>query len=533
MAVNGGAGNPISFSEIRDFYGDDKDQPVSLSEYNRGGNLVPQTFAGSQTATQNTDITYSNNQATFDDFQVNKSTGTTYSQGSPGSRVLRLSVANGVAFVGAVGSYNVVESDALIFISGTGIRNEGQDVFSTSGTFSTTGVIVDNSSYYMQRIYPGPAYQSGDQNNFSGAAYGGWMGGSPCSTGTVTATSDSHNNGGQIVIYSARRTATTTFDVTLQNTSSTSTYTLTDDSTGTETVYSPGESQPILNDELSEGWLVAYDKVTGSGAGSAGDINVSMVGTFINGSIESAADLLGGGGSSTAPQRMLFNRQAGSTIVNGDRQYGSGSFNFGGDFRSYTVTAADCAIAIEVGVGSGSGGDPPDTPSSNTLTYRINNGSDQTASASGFSTRVCAVQFHGPATPNSTIFTQGGIPQPTQTLAAGDVILLKFLTEETIPGSVRVRRRSQSYITRFTNSSGSETYTLEGGSGKTTGIPSGSIDLNPSGTRDAQTTSSSSPSWEIHFDTSSGNCNTNIPTTVSAGNPINMDLFNAPGTPVG
>ena len=91
MAVNGGAGNPISFSEIRDFYGDDPNQPVSLSEYNRGGTLVPQTFAGSQTVTQNTDVSYSNNTAIFDDFQVDRSTGTTYSQGSPGSRVLRTS----------------------------------------------------------------------------------------------------------------------------------------------------------------------------------------------------------------------------------------------------------------------------------------------------------------------------------------------------------------------------------------------------------------------------------------------------------
>ena len=63
MAVNGGAGNPISFSELRDFYGDDPNQPVSLSEYNRGGDLVPQTFAGSQTVTQNTDVSYSNNTA--------------------------------------------------------------------------------------------------------------------------------------------------------------------------------------------------------------------------------------------------------------------------------------------------------------------------------------------------------------------------------------------------------------------------------------------------------------------------------------
>lgn len=502
MGVGDGAGNPISFSDIRDFYGDEKDEPVSLSEYNRGGNLVPQTFAGSQTATQNTNITYSNNQATFDDFQVNKSTGITYSQGSPGSRVLRVSVSNGVAFVGAVGSYNVVASDALIFINGTGIRNEGQDVFSTSGTFSTTGVIVDNSSYYQTRIYPGPAYQSGDQNNFSGGSYGGYMGGSPCSTGTVTATSDSHNNGGQIIIYSARRTATTTFDVTLQNTSSTSTYTLTDGSTGTETVYSPNETSTILNDQLSEGWLVAYDKVTGAGAGSAGDIDVSVATVFTGGLVP----------SSGATQRVHSNVTSGSTVS-----------------VTYTVTADDAAIFMNGGgLRETPGGDAPAGQTEPTGTHSgTKNGSTLYTSTAAFSEK----RYRGPASDNTefpgTAF-HGSVN-------AGDVLVVTA-TVGTHSGQATISstRRAAQYKAVFTNSSGSKSYTLEGGSGKTSGISSGSVVMAPGATRDATSPgSSATPSWEVHFDTSSGDCNTNIPTTVSAGNPINMDLFNAPGTPVG
>lgn len=47
MSVDGGAGNAISFSEIQSYYGGTN--PISLSEYNRGGSFVPST--GTDTAT--------------------------------------------------------------------------------------------------------------------------------------------------------------------------------------------------------------------------------------------------------------------------------------------------------------------------------------------------------------------------------------------------------------------------------------------------------------------------------------------------
>lgn len=501
MAVNGGAGNPISFSELRDFYGDDPSQPVSLSEYNRGGTLVPQTFVGSQTVTQNTDVTYSNNTATFDDFQVDKSTGSTFSQGNPGSRVLRTSVANGQYFVGAVGSYDVVASDALIFIAGSGIRNEGQDVFSSSGSFTTSGVITDNSGYYTNRIYPGPAYQSNDQSGFPSAAYGYYMGGDPCSTGTVTATSDAHNNGGQIVIWSARRSATTTYDVTLQNTSNVSTYTITGGSTGDETVYSPGESQPILNDELGEGWLVAYDNVTGSGAGSAGDIDVTVA-TVYTGTLSPAEN-----------QAAITASQNSAT---------SGTFVS----TSYTVRADDAVLFLEGGGLNHVGGEQESEATGSHSATR--DGSTLYGSTSHSTTK----RYRGPAS-DGTEHSGSSFSSPA--LEAGDVIVVTA-TVGTISGSatISVRRRNAQYKAVFTNSSSSKSYTLEGGSGKTSGIPSGSVVMAPGDTRDATSPSNdTTPSWQVHFDTSSGDCNTNIPTTISAGNPVNMDLFNAPGTPVG
>ena len=126
-------------------------------------------------------------------------------------------------------------------VNGSGTRNEGQDVFSSVGSFTTSGVITDNSGSYTSRLYPGPAYQSGDHTSLATTYGAQWMGGSACSTGTLNITTDSHNYGGQFLVYTTRRSATTTYDVTLQNTSNVSTYTITGGSTGTETVYSPGE----------------------------------------------------------------------------------------------------------------------------------------------------------------------------------------------------------------------------------------------------------------------------------------------------
>ena len=47
MGVNGGAGNAISLSEIQSYYGGSN--PISVSEYNRGGSFVPST--GTDTGT--------------------------------------------------------------------------------------------------------------------------------------------------------------------------------------------------------------------------------------------------------------------------------------------------------------------------------------------------------------------------------------------------------------------------------------------------------------------------------------------------
>ena len=45
--------------------------------------------------------------------------------------------------------------------------------------------------------------------------------------------------------------------------------------------------------------------------------------------------------------------------------------------------------------------------------------------------------------------------------------------------------------------------------------------------------STNNESWAVHFNTGSGDCNVGIPTTIGAGNPVNLDLFNTVTTPIG
>ena len=52
MGVNGGAGNTISFSEIQTFYGGSN--PISISEYYRGGSEVPTDLIPAQANTNGT-----------------------------------------------------------------------------------------------------------------------------------------------------------------------------------------------------------------------------------------------------------------------------------------------------------------------------------------------------------------------------------------------------------------------------------------------------------------------------------------------
>lgn len=275
MGVGTGSGNSISFSTIRDFYGDTN--PVSLSEFNRSSNnsgLVDSTFVGASTATTGT------SSQTVDDFAVtvtevdgnlveltnsgpNQANAPFPINASSGS----LTLLNTTSFVSVVVSGN---GNATYFINGSEIGEveveftQGGAGFIIKGPQFNTG---DRASTSVNTVF-----SAGDVFSFSCNG---------CSTGTNT--------------HGVRAVE---FDITFQNNSSTGdTYNLTSNSTGgsSKTAYAPGDSFLAQNNGSSNQFLLAYDNVTGSGSGTAGDIGVTVAsGSGI------AASTTHNGGSGTA-----------------------------------------------------------------------------------------------------------------------------------------------------------------------------------------------------------------------------------------
>ena len=479
MAVNGGSGNAIPLGEIQAFYGGSA--PTSLSEYNRGGSLVPSTFAGSATATTGT------SSQTVDDFGVTVSTiatgytsfSTTITQGNSG-------------FSGGQsnGNWNVIRENA-----GSGTGTWTARVLNASTTLSGN---CDGKALTVTKNGTGVVSLGNSGGSWSVSCVPGDVLVWTCSAGiggggTINRSQSWAWSGSPSIQYTANTNGGTSGSISAynvvfaNNTSTGDTYTLTSGSTGSETVYSPGESQTVTGNGSSNSWILAYDNVTGAGAGSAGDINVTIIGPNYTGAL----------GSNTA-------RQTGGNPVLP---------------KAYTVTADDAVIQI-IGDTYDAGGNTGYV----TITHNVNGGStiSQTGvDGSGNGAAVFISYYTGPAANGAS---GGGTNNGS--LSAGAVInLLSNSGEE--GGGIFSTRRSAQYTTRFTNS-GSQSYTL---GSSTTG---GAAVIAAGATRDVNTTSTSNnPSWAVYFDTSSGNCNTNVPTSIGSGNTANFNIFNAPGTPVG
>ena len=473
MAVNGGAGNAISFSEIQAFYGGSN--PISISEYNRGGSLVPASFAGASTATT------ANGAGTKNDFGITQTSQTVYT-GSLSSVTPRVTGS-------PPQNYTVTADDAVIQIIGDTYDGGGQSggsvtvrhrinsgtEISQNGFDSTQNGLAVNISYYT-----GPAA--------NGASGYGTNNGSLSAGDVVNYTYNSGEGGSGI--YSRRRSGNTLYDITFTNNNSTGdTYTLASSSTGysTKSSYAAGDSQKVKDDSSSNQWTIAYDNISGAGPGTAGDIGVTETSAF-TGSLE---------GNTTT-------RALDSSTTNGQQVQ-----------VTYTVLASD-SVLILVGGGADNrpGDDPPEYVHAWNSTGVYNSGS-----IAGGIQRF----LRGPA------YQSGDYSNLTfsGTVSTGNLTVTS--QSGTNSGFVRVStaRRAAQYTTIFTNNSGSKSYTL--GSSST----GGAATLAAGATRNAQTTNSSNSNWAVYFDTSSGNCNTNIPTTIGSGNSVNLDLFNAPGTPVG
>ena len=454
--LGGGAGSEISFSTLRDFYSDTN--PVSLSEFTRGGSLVASTFSGAST------VTTSTGSSTKNDFAITQTNATVYT-GNPGSFATRESDGTTNANTGVSLTYTVNAGDSVISTTGGAFSDMGDDpsnpgspnIQSVGGFFiSINGgspTTIGNTTLYWK----GPAWQSGHKPSIL-SYYSSFSEGD-----VVTMTTTSGNHSGSVSLTSARVSPSTIYDTTFQNTSSVSTYTLTTTSTrigSNSQVYAAQASRLVADDSTSNQWTIAYDNVTGSGSGNAGDIAVTVT---------SQAD-------------------AGTVTHNG----GSGT-------ASATAPSLSGISFVSV-VGSANNSNDDQTP-----TVRLKRNGTTVATHNAGSGQGSGVTYTGTINSGDVFTAQGG--------DQSNVVTINYTTPSR---SIVFQNNGSASLTLGSNSTG----------GARTIAASASSTVQSGG-------STNNADWQVHFDTSSGNCNVGIPATISSGNPCNMDLFNTVTTPVG
>lgn len=261
MPVNGGSANQITFSELQTYYGGS--HPINLSEYYRGGTQVPGDLVAAQSNVSGTA------DQTVGQFSVDVTSTTTYTGALEGTATQRM-IQSATSGSSVSGTYTVLPSDAVIVMSGGGLRSVGgEDPPEASGSWSATGVVNTGTVGSGQpRYYRGPAYQSGDysQLSFSGTA----------GVGTITMTSSVDTAGGSVRLSTARRAGVTTHGVSFTNNSA-STITTTSGSTGGAQSYSAGQTRAVVNGGSSTGWTLGYNAVLGNtNIPASGEISLSQ-----------------------------------------------------------------------------------------------------------------------------------------------------------------------------------------------------------------------------------------------------------------
>ena len=457
--LGGGAGSEISFSTLRDFYSDTN--PVSLSEFTRGGSLVASTFSGASTATTST------GSGTKNDFTITQANQTVYT-GNPGSFVTRESASTTAANTPiATTPYTVNAGDSVIAIFGIAQSDFGDDpnnpgspniqvvagfTLSLNGGSATT---LGATTFY----YKGPAFQSGHLSHI--LSYRGSL-----SAGTtITLATTSGNHSGSVSLATARVSPSTQYDTTFTNNNSTGdTYTLANSSTrigSNSQVYAAGASRLVADNSSSNQWTIAYDNVTGSGSGTAGDIAVTVTGQDDAGT-ETNTAVAGQTASATAP------------------------------------SLSGISFVSVVGIAQ----DPNDE---NPPTVRLKRNGTTVATHNEGTGSSAFVTYTGTINSGDVFTAQGG--------DQSNVVTINYTTPSR---SIVFQNNGSSSLTIGSNSTGGAR-TIAAGASST--VQTGG--------------STNNQDWQVHFDTSSGNCNVGIPATISSGNPCNMDLFNTVTTPVG
>jgi len=246
MAVDGGAGNAISFSEIQTYYGGSN--PISISEYYRGGSEVPGDQVTAQSNTSGTaDQTVG--QFTVDVTTTSTFTGSLQQQSNSTS----ISIQSDTAKIEIINIHPDADGGSSsrsvqVFRNGIGIGN-----FST---FDSTG----NGAAIIACTIAGPA-NNGAVSSPNGGTF---------SSGTITF------SGSNSFMREFTRAQVTTHDVDFTNNNAV-TITTTSGSTGGAQTYTQNQTRKVKNDQSTSNWTLGYDAVLGNtNVPASGAINIDV-----------------------------------------------------------------------------------------------------------------------------------------------------------------------------------------------------------------------------------------------------------------
>jgi|TARA_R100000149_G_C5860047_1_gene126210 hypothetical protein len=245
MGVNGGAGNTISFSEIQTFYGGSN--PISISEYYRGGSEVPTNAIAAQAETSGT------SDQTIGEFTADVTSTSAFTGAlSNGSFASSISIQSDTAKVEIFNNHPDEDGGSsslttTVFRNGSSIGN--------FGTFDSTG----NGALILACTIAGPA-NNGAVSSPNGGTF---------SSGTITAS-------GTFLMREVTRASVTTHDVDFTNNSS-ATLTTTSGSTGGAQTYTSGQTRKVKDDQSTNNYVLGYDAVAGNtNVPTSGTINIDI-----------------------------------------------------------------------------------------------------------------------------------------------------------------------------------------------------------------------------------------------------------------
>ena len=250
MAVNGGAGNAISLSELQSYYGGSN--PISLSEYYRNGSLVP----GDQVTAQS-NVSGTADQ-TVGQFTVDVTTTSTFTG----------SISLG-AQSGQAGSSQLTASADTAYINVVNIHPDADGGSSSK----TVGVTVNGT---------GIGNFTTQDNTGNGAAIIAVQVAGPANNGAISS-SYTVGNGGTVgedssssVLIEYVRAQVTTHDVDFRNNNAV-TITTTSGSTGGAQTYTQNQSRKVKNDQSTSNWTLGYGAVLGNtNVPAGGTINMNV-----------------------------------------------------------------------------------------------------------------------------------------------------------------------------------------------------------------------------------------------------------------